>query len=108
MYFDNYFTSVRLIEEITRRGHFATGTVRSNRVEKCPFMNTKQFEKKNRGFWELFSNADRTVVLARWHDNGIVTIASNEHGVFPLARAERFSIINKKKISVEMPKMIDI
>ena len=106
LYFDNYFTSVRLIEEITRRGHFATGTLRSNRVEKCPFMSTKQFEKKNRGFSEHFSNADRTIVLARWNDNGIVTIASNEHGVFPLARTEIFSTIHKKKISIEMPHLI--
>ena len=59
LYSDNYFISARLIEEITRRDHFTTGTVRSNRVEKCPFMNTKQFEKKNRGLWEHFSNADQ-------------------------------------------------
>ena len=31
LYFDNFFTSVKLIEEIQNRGHFGTGTIRKNR-----------------------------------------------------------------------------
>ena len=34
------------------------------------------------------------IVIVRWKENGIVTIASSELGVFPLARTERFSIIH--------------
>ncbi|XP_045123814.1 piggyBac transposable element-derived protein 3-like [Portunus trituberculatus] len=48
LFFDNFFTSIRLLETIKERGHSATGTVRSNRTEKCPLSNAKQFEKRSR------------------------------------------------------------
>ncbi|XP_045135687.1 piggyBac transposable element-derived protein 3-like [Portunus trituberculatus] len=47
LFFDNFFTSIRLLETIKERGHSATGTVRSNRTEKCPLSNAKQFEKRS-------------------------------------------------------------
>lgn len=106
LYFDNYFTSVKLLEEITGRGHGATGTLRSNRVEKCPFTNSKSFSKKPRGSVEFHSNEDLTVVLARWNDNGLVTIGSNEHGVYPMAKAERYSQAVRKRVNIDMPSLI--
>ena len=43
MYFDNFFTSLKLLDELQARGHGATKTIRSNRVEKCPISNKKTF-----------------------------------------------------------------
>ena len=34
-YFDNLFTSLKLVDKLTERGIGATSTVRVNRVEKC-------------------------------------------------------------------------
>ena len=56
MYFDNYFTSIKLLEEINKRGHGAAGTIRSNRIEKCPMKSTKVFEKSARGTVEYHCN----------------------------------------------------
>lgn len=41
LYIDNFFTSLKLIEKIKSMGHDDTGTLRKNRIEKCPFSNTK-------------------------------------------------------------------
>ncbi len=39
LYFDNFFTSLRLLEKVKSMGHDATGTLRKKRIEKCPFSN---------------------------------------------------------------------
>ena len=49
LYFDNFFTSIKLLEHIRERGHGATGTVRCNRLEKCPLTNSKVFSKLPHG-----------------------------------------------------------
>ena len=43
-----------------------------------------------------------------WHDNSIVTVASNCRGAFPLASAKRWSQSEKKDIEVEQPHSIQM
>ena len=61
-YFDNFFASLKLLDELQVRGHGATGTIRSNRVEKCPISNTKTFSK-HRGSEEHFLDEDGQIIL---------------------------------------------
>ena len=49
---------------------------------------------------------DRKGVIARWNDNGVVTIASNQHSVLPMGLAKRLSMSQKKTISIPMPKLV--
>ena len=49
LYFDNFFTSLKLLDKLQARGHGAAGAICSNRVEKCPISNTKTFSKHRRG-----------------------------------------------------------
>ena len=106
LYFDNFFTSLKLLDELQARGHGATGTIRSNRVEKCPISNTKTFSKHRRGSEEHFLDEDGQIILVRWCDNGVVSIASNQHGLQPMKRVERYCASEKKKINVQMPNLI--
>ena len=38
VYFDNFFTSLKLVDKLTEKKIGTTGTVRDNRIEKCPIM----------------------------------------------------------------------
>ena len=107
IYFDNFFTSIRILEELKKRGHGATGTVRINRVEKCPLTPTKQFAKLPRGSEEHFLDKDSQILVVRWHDNGTVCIASNEYGLLPMKKVERYSAKEKKRIVLNCPYLID-
>ena len=78
LYFKNFFTSLKLLVELQARGHGATRTIRSNRVEKCPISNTKTFSNHRRGSEEHFPDEDGQIILVRWCDNGGVSIASNQ------------------------------
>ena len=108
IYVDNYFTSFRLIEAVDDRGHFLTGTVRSNRVENCKFQSVKSFSKTARGTEEHFMDGDDKFIVVRWNDNGVVTMASNAHGVNPMQRATRFSARERKKIKIPMPTVVNM
>lgn len=48
IFFDNFFTRIPLLEDLASRGLRATGTIRSNRVEKCP-VKIQELSKENRG-----------------------------------------------------------
>ena len=65
LYFDNFFTSLKLLDELQAQGHGATETICSNRIEKCPISNTKTFSKHRRGSEEHFLDEDEQIILVR-------------------------------------------
>ena len=55
---DNFFTSLMLIDELKKKGIGLTGTVRANRVEKCPLQAVDQFKKLDRGSTQFFPRSE--------------------------------------------------
>lgn len=49
IYFDNYFTSIALLNHLADLNICAMGTIRENRLERCPFPDKKEWNKKPRG-----------------------------------------------------------
>lgn len=49
VYFDNFFTSHKLLVELSRRKFCATGTIREQRLAENPLENSKSFGKKECG-----------------------------------------------------------
>ena len=62
--------------------------------------------KLPRGTEEHYCDADSQIAAVRWHDNGIVTMASSEFGVSPVVRAERYIASQRKRMKVPMPNVI--
>jgi hypothetical protein len=57
---DNFFTSVGLFRDLERRGIYATGTMRSNRIGLHPDMRKiKEFKRRNHGDLEWFMHDSR-------------------------------------------------
>ena len=52
VFFNNFFTSHRLLVELAGRNIRACGTVRENRTSKCPLMTNKVIQKKEQGFYD--------------------------------------------------------
>nr|CAD7423115.1 unnamed protein product [Timema monikensis] len=70
---DNFFTSVRLLEELKSKGHYCTGTIRSNRIEKASLEEVSTLKKKVRGSYSQLTDTDSGITLIRYHDSNIVT-----------------------------------
>ena len=89
VYFDNFFTSLKLVDKLTEKKIGATGTVRENRIEKCPITGIKEMKKKERGAYDYQYDDQKKLLVCRWNDNSVVTVVSNVHGVFPLQKAKK-------------------
>lgn len=98
VYFDNFFTSHRLLTDLAQLGIRACGTIRANRTNNCPLPSKKIVEKQPPGYFDFQS--DKTVLCTIWNDNCAVSVASNYYGVSPMKNVtRRVKNGNPKKIS---------
>lgn len=96
-----------MLLELTRRNIKATGTIRDNRVLNCPLEQIAVMKKKERGSYD-YRIAEGKVVVCKWNDNSVVSVASNAVPVLPCQNATKFSKKDKKKIHVTQPRMISV
>ena len=78
------------------------GTIRQNRIPKsCPVMDNKAMKKKLRSSLDYASTGQ--VVIVKWKDNQVVSIASTAHDAAPLSSTSRYSRDEQKPIQVPIP-----
>ena len=104
LYFDNLFCSLPLLEDLRQRKIKATGTIRINRLQNCQLTDMKAMEKTDRGAFETVST--KNICVSRYHDNRVVTIASNFMSSEPAKDVLRRVKGQKEKIRVPQPAMI--
>lgn len=95
IYFDNFFTTLPLIEVLTEKRVKGTGTIRKNRLANCRLASDEDL-KKNRGDFDFKVSSEKSIVVVKWYDNNMVHMASNYYGVFPLHQVTRYSQKEKK------------
>lgn len=103
---DNFFTSLNLLDQLKEQGFNATGTIRANRLQKCPLLDADKMKKKTRGEYDFRSDAASGLIVVRWNDNSIVNVASNHLGVRPLTSVSRWSSSQKKTVTIPQPALI--
>ncbi|XP_037035193.1 piggyBac transposable element-derived protein 2-like [Bradysia coprophila] len=107
LFTDNLFTSFNLLTDMRKRGYGVTGTMRINRIPKdIPLPDKKLMEKKGRGAFVSKISKEDGVIVVRWTDNAVVSVASTTYGVQPLNSTLRYSKEEKRKIDVEQPHLI--
>lgn len=106
LFFDNFFTSIPLIHELSNRGLKATGTIRENRTSKCPLPTNNDFKKTERGTYKSKSSRPENILVCKWNDNSVVTVASNIDKVEPVQTARRFSQQHKRYVQINQPNVI--
>ncbi|CAH1973947.1 unnamed protein product [Acanthoscelides obtectus] len=101
-YFDNLFTSFSLLSYLCLKGYGGTGTMRDNRIPKgCLLLDKKHLQKREKGYFENVISRTDGVLVAKWVDNSVVSIATNKYGVTPATNVKRYSQKEKKHIQVE-------
>lgn len=101
IYFDNFFTTIPLVEKITEMGLHATGTFRENRISNNPLIESKTLKKQNRGTYDYAKITDQNIIIVKWNDNNLVSLCSNFAGVNPIHNAKRFSRKENKNVQVK-------
>ncbi|CAK1592619.1 unnamed protein product [Parnassius mnemosyne] len=78
LYFDRYFSTTKLLNELHLRGFNSTGSIMKNRVPKgCTLSDDKDFIKKPRGTTEVKCRADGKLAITKWLDNKPVLMISS-------------------------------
>ena len=65
LFFDNYFSSSSLIQELYTKGIYCTGTVRANRVGSLPIKPNSELVKQGRGAMDGCTSSDEKLCLVR-------------------------------------------
>lgn len=86
---DNLFTTLSLIDEMTKWGYGCTGTLRHNRLFDVPFKPMNEFKKLQRGSTEVLSEGEN--LLVSWRDNSVITVASNVENVYSEVPVKRWN-----------------
>uniref|UniRef100_A0A3Q2YJ73 PiggyBac transposable element-derived protein domain-containing protein n=1 Tax=Hippocampus comes TaxID=109280 RepID=A0A3Q2YJ73_HIPCM len=72
-YHDNLFTSLSLLDEMTKRGCGSCGMMRENQLFDVPFKPKSEFMKLHRGTSEILMQTEK--LLVHWKDNNVLTTA---------------------------------
>lgn len=83
--FDGFFTSVKLMSALKKKGVKATGSIHENRTEKCPLMNVEHMKKMNRGYFDFRVEENDEIILCRWLGDGFISLCSNAVGIEPVS-----------------------
>jgi DNA excision repair protein ERCC-6 len=96
--FDNFFTSIALLDKLSSMGHVATGTVRKGCIDKAPLESDVALKKKVRGTFNYRIDGKGNTVC-RWNDNSVVTAASSGAGIEPPCCQSLFPETEKQDLS---------
>lgn len=104
IYFDNFFTDLSLMQELSRRKLCATGTVRMNRIPNCPLTSKNEWKKKEKGQTEVGVDRKTGILALGWKDNNVVTVLSNSFGKYPTTAVKRR--VKGMATTVQMPNVL--
>lgn len=104
--FDNFFTSHQLMCRLSSLNYFATGTIRENRTSKATLTDPRSMRKKERGAMDHAFDKNNEILMVRWNDNAVVTVASNHEPIEPMHRAKRWDKKHNRMGSFDMPQLI--
>jgi hypothetical protein len=108
LYFDNYFTSLKLMVYLAHNGIHALGTVRRNRIPNSKMPTEKEMNSKKRGeCTEMVATVEGVdVSCVAWLDNKQVMLMSTFAGETPVAQVSRFDRKCKQTIQISCPRVV--
>ncbi|KAF2888104.1 hypothetical protein ILUMI_18069 [Ignelater luminosus] len=106
IYSDRYFSSLKLANRLQQLGYGYTGTIMSNRLEKCSIISTKSLEKLERRAYDYLTDTKNCLTVTAWNDNRAVLTVSSCHSVEPIKQVSRWISSKKKKLPVSQPNVI--
>lgn len=97
---DNYFSSLDLAAELSKRGLGFVGTLKSNRLKDCKLKSKSDLKKDGRGAFNYTVHSSQNISVVRWHDNRAVTTVSNYVSAEPVGTVQRWYRKEKKSFKV--------
>ncbi|KAL3224703.1 hypothetical protein MRX96_049448 [Rhipicephalus microplus] len=103
LFFDNWFSSLPLVDELKRKGFLSAGTVRVDRTEKCPLAPDATLKAQRRGSVNFRVDEDSNIGVIKWFDSNSVHLVSSYAGVQPTDLCKWWNSKEKRSIDVPRP-----
>ncbi|KAH9367078.1 hypothetical protein HPB48_021743 [Haemaphysalis longicornis] len=103
LYFENWFTSLQLVDELKARGFHSVGTVKVDQTEKCPLATEAILKSQGRGSVDFRTDEKSGIEVIKWKDNSCVVLVSSYAGVQPTDTCKRCSTKEQRTIGVSRP-----
>ena len=107
IYMDNYFTSIPLMDNLSKNELYCVGTIRSDRIKKAPLQDLK---KAQRGACCSVEDKENNISLVRWNDNNQVTLVTNlkDKNLFEMGSCKQWKRKERKRADVPQPNLIKL
>ncbi|XP_028171696.1 piggyBac transposable element-derived protein 3-like, partial [Ostrinia furnacalis] len=109
LYFDRYFTTVKLTEELLSKNLLCAGTIMKNRIPldaRNKLKEDRQMKTEGRGTTQVLVNRKRDLALTKWYDNKGVTLLSTIHAAEPMDTCRRWCKAQKTYVEVQRPTVV--
>lgn len=103
IYFDNWFASLQLVDYLKQKGMWCVGTIRSDRMGKCPLLSEVDLKKEGRGSYDWRVEVNSNMAVVRWFDNKAIQLVSSYCAVEPVDKCQRYSQKEKQHLQVNRP-----
>ena len=97
-----------LTRELKKEGVHSLGVVRKNKLMGCCLKNAKDLKKESRGAMDCKVSKEKDICVVRWFDNSAVTLASSFAGVEPIDYVRRWSVAEKKFVTICRPACVQV
>ena len=110
LYYDNWFTSIPLVNHLAGRGIWSCGTVRACRLPGLKLTSDSDMKKKGRGAYEVWKSSgdDIPLTIVKWFDNKGVTLLSSFAHSLPTHTVQRYNKTEKKVVDVVQPNIVNL
>ncbi|CAH2087265.1 unnamed protein product [Euphydryas editha] len=109
VYFDRYFTTQKLVDELKKRGIESTGTLMKNRIPataRDEIETDSSLKKKGRGSSQVLVRNDDNMAITKWYDNKPVLLLSSIFANEKSDVCRRYNKKEKKYVNVDRPEVI--
>ncbi|KAK2705490.1 hypothetical protein QYM36_015771 [Artemia franciscana] len=106
IYFENWFSSLKLMSLIKIKGFPCIGTLIKARLKGCPLLTDGEMKKRERGTSDYRTDIHSGVIVVKWLDNNTVCLASTYAGITPQDTCRRWNVKDKSRVEVSRPAIV--
>lgn len=109
IYFDRYFSTVKLAKELFNRGLKCAGTLMKNRIPAAArnvLESDSSMKRRGRGSYQVLTNTENTMAITKWMDNKPVIMLSTAHAACETDVCSRWCKKDKQYKQVVRPKVV--
>ncbi|KAJ8926755.1 hypothetical protein NQ314_020872 [Rhamnusium bicolor] len=103
VYFDNFFSTLGLMNRLKTKGIRTIGTLCENQQKNCTLQSSKMMDKKERGTCDYRFDSNNQLLIVKWNNNSVYSMVTNHDFIKLLSYVKRWFQSEKEIVAVKQP-----